>query len=140
MSTLRERLRSAREAAGLTQDALAKRAHCGQTTIASIENGRNKGATPLPMLAHVLGVEALWLVEGKGPRRREDYQALHEATEKDLVARAILLAMTDPEISSVIRLMRTMTAEMRSKVAHIVATLAATVDGDEQTNAARYTG
>jgi len=38
--------------------------------VASIERGRNKGATPLPMIAHVLCVEALWLVEGKGPKRR----------------------------------------------------------------------
>ena len=78
-------MKSAREAAGLTQDALAKRAHCGQTTIASIENGRNEGATPLPMLAHVLGVEALWLAEGKGPRRREGCRALHDATANELL-------------------------------------------------------
>jgi len=76
MSTLRERLIEAREAAKLSQAQLAKLAHCGQTTIASIERGRNKGATPLPMLAHVLCVEALWLVDGKGPKRREDLQQL----------------------------------------------------------------
>ena len=69
MSTLRERLIEAREEAKLSQLQLAKLARCGQTTVASIENGRNKGATPLVMLAHVLGVSPFWLVEGIGPKR-----------------------------------------------------------------------
>ena len=29
------------------------------------------------MIAHVLGAEALWLVEGKGPKRREDFEATY---------------------------------------------------------------
>jgi len=69
MSTLRERLIEAREEAKLSQQQLADLAHCGQTTVVSIENGRNKGATPLVMLAHVLRVNPLWLVEGMGPKR-----------------------------------------------------------------------
>ena len=126
MTTLSERMKSAREAAGLTQDALAKRAHCGQTTIASIENGRNEGATPLPMLAHVLGVEALWLAEGKGPRRREGYRALHDATANELLMPSFVLATADQEIGAVVQIMRTMPPGMRGQVAQIVALLGAT--------------
>lgn len=69
MSTIQERMIEARTEAGLTQAQLAARAGCGQTTIASIENGRNKGATPLVMIANVLQVSPLWLVDGIGPKR-----------------------------------------------------------------------
>lgn len=106
MSTLRERLIEAREAAKLSQAQLAKLAHCGQTTIASIERGRNKGATPLPMLAHVLCVEALWLVDGKGPKRREDLQQLHDAVDRELSANVVRLNESDANISAVVALMR----------------------------------
>ena len=70
MNTLKERLKEARTEAGLSQAALAKRAGCGQTTIASVENGRNQGSTILPRLAEILGVEPLWLAEGRGQKRR----------------------------------------------------------------------
>jgi transcriptional regulator with XRE-family HTH domain len=45
MKTLAERLSEARADAGLSQGALAKQAGCGQSTIASIERGRNQGST-----------------------------------------------------------------------------------------------
>jgi transcriptional regulator with XRE-family HTH domain len=117
MSTLRERLIEAREAAGLSQEALATRAHCGQSTVASIERGRNKGATPLPMLAHILHVEALWLVEGKGPKRREDFHVLHDATEAALSASVVAsIKPEDRDILAVSDLMRTMCASQRGEV------------------------
>lgn len=75
MSSLRERLIEARTDAKLSQADLARRAACGQTTIASIENGRNKSSTVLPRLAAVLGVEVLWLAEGRLPKRRRDQTA-----------------------------------------------------------------
>jgi len=64
MSTLKDRLIEARKEAGLSQAGLAKLAGCGQTTVASIENGRNQGSTALARIAEVLHVEALWLSEG----------------------------------------------------------------------------
>jgi transcriptional regulator with XRE-family HTH domain len=71
VSTLRERLIEARSAAKLSQAELAKRVQCGQTTIASIENGRNQGSKVLPRVAVILGVEVLWLAEGRGPKYRD---------------------------------------------------------------------
>jgi len=68
MDTLASRMRSARHAKGLSQAQLAKLVKCGQTTIASIENGRNQGSTVLARVADVLGVAALWLAEGRGPQ------------------------------------------------------------------------
>lgn len=72
MSTLRERMIEARTEAELSQGALAKLVKCGQTTIASIENGRNQSSSILARVAAVLNVNALWLAEGKGAKRNAD--------------------------------------------------------------------
>lgn len=69
MKTLSERLKEARVEAKLSQGALGKLAQCGQSTIASIERGRNQGSTLIPRLAEVLGISALWLAEGRGQKR-----------------------------------------------------------------------
>jgi transcriptional regulator with XRE-family HTH domain len=75
MNTLKDRLKEARKAAGYSQAALADLAKCGQTTIASIENGRNQGSTVLARLAEILGVEPLWLSEGRGCKKRGEIDA-----------------------------------------------------------------
>ncbi|MFT4172148.1 MAG: helix-turn-helix transcriptional regulator [Rhodocyclaceae bacterium] len=80
MLTLAERLQSARHNAGLTQSALARQAGLSQTTISSLENGqRLKGSTQIARLAAVLGVNALWLAEGRGPRNGDTVRNAEEA-------------------------------------------------------------
>lgn len=69
MSKLKDRLIEARAEKLLSQGALAKLAKCGQTTIASIENGRNQGSKILPKLAEILDVNVFWLTEGRGNKR-----------------------------------------------------------------------
>lgn len=66
--TMGQRLKDARKARKLSQAALAKLAHIGQSTIADLERGRTTSCTATPQLAAVLGVAALWLAEGRGPR------------------------------------------------------------------------
>lgn len=68
MSSLRERLIEARTTKRLSQSALAKLVKCGQTTIASIENGRNQSSKLVPRIADVLGVSVKWLDTGKGSK------------------------------------------------------------------------
>lgn len=70
MGTFGERLREARKEAKLTQGQLASKSGLSQTTISDIERGRNAGSTEAPALAAVLGVEALWLSDGKLPKYR----------------------------------------------------------------------
>lgn len=72
MNTLAERFSAARKESGFSQAALAKQIGCGQTTIASIENGRNRGSGVLVKAASIFGVSALWLAEGRGPKRPAD--------------------------------------------------------------------
>lgn len=61
------RLLAARKAAGLTQTELAKKAECPLSTIAEAET-TGAGSTYTAQLAHVLGVNALWLATGVGER------------------------------------------------------------------------
>lgn len=78
MTTLKDRLKEARADAGISQAALARLAKCGQTTIASIENGRNQGSTVITKLATALNVNPVWLAEGKPPKRNSDAQSRSE--------------------------------------------------------------
>ncbi len=64
--TIAERLKLAREKAGLNQEELAKRAGVSQGTIANIENSIRKQPRQLLSIARVLNVNPEWLQSGKG--------------------------------------------------------------------------
>lgn len=68
MTTLADRLKQARKDAKLTQRELAKAAGIKQPVISQIESGANLQSAHIAKLAHICGVEALWLAEGKGPK------------------------------------------------------------------------
>ena len=72
MDTLAKRLKHARELAELSQAALAKRIGTGQSTIGSIESGRNQGSGKIVAIARVLGVRPEWLQTGMLPMRHRD--------------------------------------------------------------------
>ncbi|MDF8362173.1 LexA family transcriptional regulator [Achromobacter anxifer] len=69
MSPLKDRLAQARTESGLSQAQLAKAVGAGQSTIASIESGRNKGSSLFLDLARALNVNVEWLMDGSGPKR-----------------------------------------------------------------------
>lgn len=69
MNTLAKRLKLAREEAGLSQAALAKLIGAGQSTIGSIENGRNHGSGKIVQIARALNVRPQWLEDGTLPMR-----------------------------------------------------------------------
>ena len=62
------RLRSARKAAGLSQLQLEEKCGVNQGSISKIERGDQEESVHTPKLAAALGVEALWLATGEGPR------------------------------------------------------------------------
>lgn len=83
MTTFSERLRDARNAAGLTQEGLAKAiGHKTQSVIASLENGQNKSSSYIPEIAKALRVDAYWLKTGKGERSLSGLSA----TEQRIIA------------------------------------------------------
>ncbi|NQW92667.1 MAG: LexA family transcriptional regulator [Polaromonas sp.] len=63
-----ERLKEAREAAGLKQQELATAAGVSQGTIANIESGLRKNPRELLAIAKALNVQPEWLKNGKSPR------------------------------------------------------------------------
>ncbi|MDI2589838.1 S24 family peptidase [Pseudomonas sp. 681] len=67
MSTLAERIKSARNHAKLTQKALAQKVGVEQPVISQLETGKNLQSAHLPKIAHVCGVNAIWLSENTGP-------------------------------------------------------------------------
>lgn len=69
MKTIAERLKEAREDAGLTQPALAEKAKVSQGTIGNIESGLRKRPRDLLSIAEALGVSATWLESGNGPKK-----------------------------------------------------------------------
>jgi transcriptional regulator with XRE-family HTH domain len=62
------RVKEARKAAKLTQEELSKRSGLKQSTISDLEVGKSQGTTYLASLAAALGVNAMWLETGRGPR------------------------------------------------------------------------
>lgn len=67
MSTLAERIKSARIHAKLTQKALALKAGVEQPVISQLETGKNLQSAHLSKIAHACGVSAIWLSENIGP-------------------------------------------------------------------------
>ena len=66
MSTQAERLIAAR--GDLSQEALAARAGVSQALIAALETGRQATSGLLPEIAYALGLHAMWLKTGIGPK------------------------------------------------------------------------
>ena len=72
MKTLAQRLAKARIDSGMTQPELAKEAGVkNASTIGMLESGARLKSSYIPAMAKVLGLEALWLAEGKGQKYRD---------------------------------------------------------------------
>lgn len=71
METLAKRLATTRKERGLSQAELAKKAGLkNQSNIANLESGHRKSSAYIPVIAEALGVEPLWLSEGKLPKEK----------------------------------------------------------------------
>lgn len=66
-----KRVREARKDAGLTQQQLAAKVGIKQSTLSELENGDSAGTGYVATMASALGVSALWLETGKGPKKLE---------------------------------------------------------------------
>ena len=67
IATFGDRLTAAREAAGMTQEALAKRLGVKKSTMRNWENDLSEPrANRLSMLAGLLNVSMMWLINGEG--------------------------------------------------------------------------
>ena len=67
MTTLAERIKDARRHAKLTQRALALKVGVEQPVISQLETGKNLQSAHLSKIAHVCGVNSIWLSDEIGP-------------------------------------------------------------------------
>lgn len=77
---MKDRIRTARKEAGLTQAALAEKIGCGKQSIVSYEGGSRTPLAPIAKaLASACGVNEDWLLTGEGemhgPKTRESEMA-----------------------------------------------------------------
>ena len=99
VNSIADRLKKAREAAGLTQPELATRAGVSQGTIGNVEAGLRKQPRGLLDIARALNVSPQWLATGTGPMRPGgDASAASPqppTLQEALHALALALRMTD---------------------------------------------
>lgn len=76
VNTIAERLKLARESAGLTQPELANKAGVSQGTIGNIESGLRKRPRDILSIASALGVSPEWLETGKGQMLQRQAQEI----------------------------------------------------------------
>ena len=67
MKTLAERLAWARNELNMSQQQLADKSRVAQSTIGGLESGSRLSARRITAIASALGVNSLWLVDGRGP-------------------------------------------------------------------------
>lgn len=88
MKSLQERLRWAREKAGLSQKEVAEFIGVQQPSYSELETGETKRSKYTAELAHLLSVNAYWLATGKGSREpaldSEISQILAGASKDDI--------------------------------------------------------
>ena len=101
-ATMGDRIAGAREAAGLTQEDLARRLGVRQTTVKAWEDDRTEPrANRLQMLAGMLNVSLMWMLTGRGdgvpdPEEASDPAPAADALMIDLrLLRAELGRMAD---------------------------------------------
>lgn len=92
MSTLGERLREAREAAGMGQHSLARASGVSQSHISNVESGKRAelGPSVVSALAASLGVSLSWLMTGQGPKKPEPVPEAHAASPYEAAATMLL--------------------------------------------------
>lgn len=84
LKTLAERLTWARNRKKLSQQKLADLAGVSQSAIGNLESGIRFASLKMPTIASVLGVDALWLAEGKGAQPSEtDTGAPSDTTHRE---------------------------------------------------------
>jgi transcriptional regulator with XRE-family HTH domain len=68
MTSVGERIKMRREELAIKQGQLAKRVGFSQATLSELESDPRAKTREVAKIAAVLGVNALWLAEGKGPK------------------------------------------------------------------------
>lgn len=88
VTSLAERIRTARKAYNYTQEELADDLGCSRNTIGLIERGLVRpGEELIQTLVDTLWINKIWLLTGQGKMQREELTAFYELLRKDLSVR-----------------------------------------------------
>lgn len=94
-----ERLREAREAAGLSQGQVAKKLEMHRPTISEIEAGRRKvSAGEIERFAQLYGISVEWIVSGSTEDESSDARIRMAARE--------LSKMSEPDLDRLMKMLR----------------------------------
>ena len=97
--SIASRLKTARKAAGLTQEQLAQATAVTQGAIQKVENGKSRRPRKLKKIADVLGVSPSWLLlgeeEGSFPLSDEEKALLMRFRQLDPEDKMILISLVD---------------------------------------------
>lgn len=83
-----QRVREARTAAGMTQPVLAALVGMSQAAISELETGASTTTGYTARLAAALGVVALWIETGRGPRRAVSADSADDSANLALIVAA----------------------------------------------------
>lgn len=105
---LSERIKAARQYAGLTQAKLAKRVGVAQTAISQLESGKVQRTSYLSEIAYACAVNSQWLASGRGVMVEVDGAAqvdmskprldLQSTLVRDLIGSMSPIAVNGPEV------------------------------------------
>ncbi|PRC92642.1 helix-turn-helix domain-containing protein [Solimicrobium silvestre] len=98
------RIKELRTLKKISQAALGKRVGISAPAISDLESGKSVSSTKLPMIASVLGVNALWLETGRGKPNLEHVEPIEVRTK------------FHPDIEAVIQLMESTDGRGRNKI------------------------
>ena len=96
--SIASRLKSARKAAGLTQERLAEATSVTQSAIQTVENGKSHRPRKLRKIADALGVSPAWLLlgeEGSFPLSEDEKALLMRLRQLDPEDKTILISLID---------------------------------------------
>jgi transcriptional regulator with XRE-family HTH domain len=107
MRSVGNRLEERRKELGLSQKELAQRAGTTQPTLSALESGKSKETNFIARLAQQLGVHALWLETGQGPRLVSDpIQEIPKLSAAEQEILDLMQFLTGPQIEALKTQMR----------------------------------
>lgn len=118
---------------GLTQEQLAKATGVAQSTIGSLESGARQSARKITAIANALGVNSLWLAEGKGPRESGAPAAIGVATKESRPSHPRLQWVDDQE-AEVLSLFRACGPDEKNTLIVVLKSLPKAIGGADRSD------
>lgn len=128
MSSIGQRIKSEREAQGISRTDLSKKTGIGYSTLAELENGRMQSSTRLHVIADALGVLASYLETGKEPKRPTSQPSTQDQPSASLTPSSEL--PTDALVEAIAKAMSQIPSDLVPAAAKVVESLASSPNSE----------